>query len=81
MMSMMMLVAQFNITKVTKKVAYCNNNVIPLLKKYGISWDMDTRRIIFLEKVFPMKYIDDGEAEEFIKQMVEGGQSRLDLFY
>lgn len=75
------LYAPFGIMKVRRKIGYCNVNVIPLLKELGIDWDMDTRRIIFCGRVFPMKDIDSGEAEEFISSLVgEDGQCSLDLF-
>jgi len=80
-MSMKKLYAPFAITKVRRKVAYCNNNIIPLLEKRKIKWNMDTRRIIFCEKTFPMKDIDDGNAEEFIKSLIyEDGQATLTLY-
>ena len=72
------LMAPFGITIRRKKVAYCNNNVIPRLKRLKIRWDMDEKRIIFCNKTFPMKYIDDGKCEEFIDNLVdENGQSKL----
>lgn len=74
--------APFGVTKVKKQVAYCNNNVIPLLVERGISWDMTTMRIIFCGRVFPMKYIDDGKAEDFIYSLIdeETGQTKLELY-
>ena len=73
--------APFSITNVRKKVAYCNNNIIPLLKKYKIKWDMNTMRIIFRGKRFPMKNIDNGKAEEFINSLIDSDrQSSLDLW-
>lgn len=80
---MMRLYAPFAITKVRKKVGYCNNNVIPRLKKKNknATWDMDTTRIIFCGRRFPMKDIDNGKAEEFIDSLIdENGQAKLDLY-
>ncbi len=75
------LYAPFGITKVQMKIRYCNNNVIPLLKKRNISWDMNTMRIIFCGKTFPMKYIDNGYAEEYINSLIdENGQAKLELY-
>lgn len=76
------LYAPFAITKVRRKVKYCNNHVIPLLKKKKITWDMDTDRIIFCGKRFPMKDIDNGRAEQFIDSLTvdEYGQMKLDVW-
>lgn len=73
--------APFSITKVREKVAYCNNNVIPLLKEKKIDWDMNVeeQRIIFCGRRFPLGDIDNGEAEKFIKKLVEG-EASLDLW-
>ena len=75
------LVAPLGITIRRKKVAYCNNNVIPLLEKRKIRWDMNEMRIIFCRRRFPMGSIDNGNAEVFINSLVyEDGQSKLDMF-
>lgn len=74
------LTAPFGVTIRMKKVAYCNNNVIPLLKELGIKWDMDTDRIIFCGRRFPMSTIDNGEAEDFINSLITDGQSRLTMW-
>ena len=75
------LFAKFGITKVMEKVAYCNNNVIPLLEERGIVWDMTPMRIIFCGKTFPMKHIENGDAEEFINNLIdEEGQATLTLY-
>lgn len=75
------LYAPFGITKVQRKVRYCNNHVIPLLIERGITWDMNTIRIIFCGRVFPMKDIDNGDAEEFALSLIyEDGQATLTLY-
>lgn len=73
------LTAPFGITKVRKKIAYCNVNIIPRLKALGIKWDeYDTMRIRFCGRTFPMKYIDDGKCEEFIDSLIDDdGQTTL----
>ena len=65
--------------KLQEKISDCNNNIIPLLKDNNIKWeDYDTRRIIIQGKVFPMKYIDNGKAEDFIESLIQGRQTSLD---
>jgi hypothetical protein len=73
--------APFSITKVREKVAYCNNNIIPLLKEKKIDWDMDVKeqRIIFCGRRFPLGDIDNGEAEKFINSLNDEEPS-LDLW-
>ena len=79
---MINITAPFAYLKTMEKVGYCNRNIIPRLKELKIyDWDMDTRRIIFRGRRFPMKYIDDGKAEEFIESLVESnGQTKLDMW-
>lgn len=72
--------APFSITMVIKKIRYCNNHVIPLLVKKKIEWDMNTQRIIFCGRTFPMKNIDDGKAEEFINSLDKNHQLKLDIY-
>lgn len=75
------LIAPFGITIRRKKIAYCNNMIIPRLKKLKIDWDMSDMRIIFCGERFPMKDIDDGKCEEFIDNLVdEDGQSKLTMW-
>ena len=75
------LLAPFASTKVYEKVGYCNRNIVPVLLKMNIKYDMNTMRIIFCGRRFPMKYIDDGKAEEFIESLIkENGQTKLELF-
>lgn len=75
------LYAPFSITKVQRQVAYCNNHVIPLLMKRRIKWDMNTMRIKFGGRVFPMKDIDNGDAEEYALSLIyEDGQATLTLY-
>lgn len=76
------LLAPFASTKVYEKVGYCNRNIIPLLLEMDIKYNMNTMRIIFCGRKFPMKYIDNGEAEKFIKSLIrdEDGQTKLELF-
>ena len=72
---------EFGITGVRRRIAYCNNNVIPLLKKRKIEWDMNIMRIKFCKRTFPMKYIENGEAEEFINSLIDKeGQTKLTLY-
>lgn len=74
------LYTPFGVTKVKKKIKYCNINIIPRLQKMNIEWNMDTRRIIFRGRVFPMKYIDNGDAEDFIDRLEENSQTILDIW-
>lgn len=75
------IVAPLGLTIRRKKVAYCNNNVIPLLKKRKIPWDMNEMRIIFCGKRFFMGTIENGKAEEFINSFIlEDGQVKLDMY-
>ena len=78
---MMRLLAPFGVTIRRKKIAYCNNNVIPLLKDKDIDWEMSELMIKFCGRTFPMKYIDDGSAEEFINSLIgDDGQATLTLW-
>ena len=75
------MIAEFGIKKTMRLVKYCNNHVIPLLKERKIPWDMTPMRIIFCGKTFPMKYIENGDAEEFINSLIdEEGQATLTLY-
>jgi len=76
------LTAPFGKTIVEKKIGYCNRNVIPLLIEKKIKWNMTPWKIEFCGKVFPMKYIDNGKAEEFINSLVDdvNGQASLDIW-
>lgn len=76
------LIAPFGTTIVERQVGYCNRNVIPLLIERRIEWKMTPFKIEFCGRVFPMKYIDNGEAEEFIISLVDdlNGQSSLDIW-
>ena len=65
MTDMQKMYAPFNITRFQKKIAYCNNEIIPLLLERGIECDMNTKRIIFYGRRFAMKDIDNGEAKKF----------------
>lgn len=54
-----------------KQMAYCNNHIIPLLEENNIEWDYyDTVRIVICGKAFPIKYIDNGDAEAFIRTLI-----------
>lgn len=77
---LMRLMAPFGVTIRMKKISYCNNNIIPLLKEKNIEWDMNEMRIKFCGQTFPMKYIDDGECERFISSLIDDGQSKLTLW-
>ena len=75
------LVAPMAIWRIRDKIAYCNRMIIPRLLKLKIDWDMTPMRIIFCGRVFPMRSIDDGEAEAFIDSLVdECGQCKLVMF-
>jgi len=75
------MISEFGIKKTMRLVGYCNNNVIPLLKERKIPWDMTPMRIIFCGRTFPMKYIENGDAEEFIDSLInEEGQATLTLY-
>lgn len=83
-MSLYRLYIAYNMKKkkeLQNKMAYCNNNVIPLLIENNIKWDeFDTRRIVIRGKVFPIMYIDNGKVEDFIQTLIQGRQSTLDEF-
>ena len=72
--------APFAYLKTMEKVKYCNNYVIPKLKRRNINWDMNTDRIIICGRKFPMSTIDNGKAEAFIDSLIKDGQSRLTMW-
>ncbi len=58
--------------KLQKQMAYCNNHIIPLLEENNIEWDYyDTVRIVICGKAFPIKHIDNGDAEAFIRTLID----------
>ena len=55
-----------------RKIAYCNNEVIPLLNKNKIEYDdYDARRIIIRGRIFPISSIDNGDVEKFIQRLID----------
>lgn len=71
--------APFGVSKRMRKIAYCNNNVIPILKMKNIDWDMNVDRIIFGGRRFSMKDIENGEAVAYAMSL-RRGQSTLDEY-
>lgn len=77
------LYAPFGINIRRQKVAYCNNYIIPILDENKVKWEIDRNimSIKFGGRVFPMKNIENGDAEEYAKSLVyEDGQATLDVF-
>lgn len=70
----------FGITIRMRKVAYCNNNIIPLLMRYKIDWEMDVKRnyIKFGGRRFTLSDIECGRAERYVEELIadEDGVSR-----
>ena len=77
------LYAPFAINKKRKMMAYYNNKIVPLLNKMNIEKDINTERLIICGKRFPMKNIDNGQCEKFIRNLMakeENGQTKLDIW-
>ena len=68
--------------KLQEKMAYCSNNIKPLLNENKIAWNHEDPRVLIIkDKRFPIMSIDDGKAEAFIRTLIdEGGQSSLDYY-
>lgn len=75
--------APFGITIKRRKVAYCNNNIIPLLKEHKIDWDMNVKEnyIKFGGKRFSISNIENKNAEKYIEELIkdEEGFSRQSI--
>ena len=66
--------------EIKKKIIY-SDELKSLMNEYDINWNHEDIRVLIIEnKSFPIKYIDNGKAEEFIQTLIHGKQTTLDEF-